>query len=68
MLLELFLCRKEQNLIVNQHTKTQDSVAMCDSMHGFGDSFKVLGLTKNLDMHELWHVLPIRVTIFGGDI
>jgi len=68
MLLELFLCRKKQNLMVNQHTKTQDSVAMFDSMYGFGNSFKVLGLTINLDIHEIWHVLLIRVTIFGSDI
>ena len=30
---------------MNQHTKTQDSAAMFNSMYGFGNNFKVLGLT-----------------------
>ena len=42
----------------------QDSAAVFDSVYVFGNSFKVLGLTINLDMHEMWHVLLIRVTIF----
>ena len=53
---------------MNQHTKIQDSATMFDSMYGFGNSFKVLGLTINFDMHEIWHVLLIRVTIVHGDI
>ena len=40
---------------------------MFDSVYVFGNSFKVLGLTINLDMREIWHVLLIRVTIFCGD-
>ena len=37
---------------------------MFDSVYVFDNSFKVLGLIINLDMHEMWHVLLIRVTIF----
>ena len=53
---------------MNQHTKTQDSAAMFDSVYVFGNSIKVLGLTINLDMYKIWYVLLVTVTIFHGDI
>ena len=48
---------------MNQHTKTQDSAAMFDLMYGFGNSFKVLGLTTNLDMHEIFMVIFVGILV-----